>query len=238
MKATILVVDSHDLFPQAFEFFLADAGYDVVTAGDGAGAEEWLERRKVDVVLLDPLLPDVDGLILLRRIRRDMPDVPVIIVSMQSSVALKLGALRAGAWDYIDKLLGMATVKESIARALDPKTVTGLPGPVATKGVLEALMRRSEWALLLVRVEDQEFAQDTSDCLALAQARFAGQWRDDEFVLLLDPEQAVDEVARISKAGLPVSVGTACSSTVGDKKTLDAILAVAREKAIQDDYLG
>jgi DNA-binding NarL/FixJ family response regulator len=237
MKPTVLIVDSHDLVRQAFEFFLADAGYDVLAAGDGAGAEECLERRKVDVVLLDPLLPDVEGMTLLRGIRRDRPGVPVIIVSMQSAVALKLEALRAGAWDYVDKMLGPETVKESIERALDPTTVTGLPGPVATKEVLETLLSRGECAVLLVRLADEGLAQRTANCLALARARFAGQWTEDEFVLILDPEQAEDERARIRETGLPVSMGIACGATVGDKKTVDAILTAAREKANQDDYL-
>src|SRR5579875_3893367 len=110
--ATILVVDDEAAMVASMRFFLEKEGYRVLTATTGAAALDVAAREHPDLVILDVMLPDLDGLEVTRRLRRDTP-VPIIMVSARGEEIDKVVGLEVGADDYLAKPFGP---REFIAR--------------------------------------------------------------------------------------------------------------------------
>jgi DNA-binding NtrC family response regulator len=92
----------------------------------GASAEEALDllsNEKVDLVMLDVIMPDRDGLSLLKEIQNLYPDVPVIMVSASTSVRPVVEAIRAGAYDYVTKPFDVDDVRRLAERALESSSL-------------------------------------------------------------------------------------------------------------------
>ncbi len=80
-KKKILLVDDEPAFLELLKLRLEINGYDVTTALSGQEALEKMSSRKFDAALLDIIMPDPDGLEVLRRIRKDYPDFPVFMIT-------------------------------------------------------------------------------------------------------------------------------------------------------------
>jgi two-component system alkaline phosphatase synthesis response regulator PhoP len=99
---TILVVDDEPQIAEIAGDYLRHAGFDVITAGDGARALELVRARRADLVVLDLALPVVDGLDVAREIRRSS-DLPIIMLTARAQEDDRLRGLEIGADDYITK---------------------------------------------------------------------------------------------------------------------------------------
>jgi two-component system, NtrC family, response regulator AtoC len=99
----ILLVDDEPELRGTLKDSLAEAGYNVSTASDGAEGLDHLLRRVFDIVICDVRLPRVDGLTLLRRLRKDAPDTDVILMTAYGDVSDAVAALKEGAYDYLTK---------------------------------------------------------------------------------------------------------------------------------------
>jgi len=115
--ATILVVEDDQETRQAVVRELAARGYRVDEAADGATALARWEQRRPDLVLLDLGLPDVDGLQIVRRIRRDAT-TPIVILSGRYEEREKVEALERGADDYVTKPFGVDELNARLRVAL------------------------------------------------------------------------------------------------------------------------
>lgn len=104
MGCDVLLVEDDERIRQALGLALADEGYSVVEAGSGEEALRRLADADVDVVLLDLMLPGMDGLEVCRRLRAE-GDLPIIIVSARTDTADVVDGLEAGADDYVTKPL-------------------------------------------------------------------------------------------------------------------------------------
>lgn len=82
---------------------LREFGYTVSVAVDGFSAEEMLNNHTYDVILLDIMLPDVNGIDFCKQIRKDNEDVPILMLTAMDSVDSKVQGLQAGADDYLVK---------------------------------------------------------------------------------------------------------------------------------------
>ena len=98
----ILVVEDDAVYTKMLRFLLEANGYTVTTSDSSQRALEALEQNAYDLVLLDVVMPDMDGLDLCRRIRVTS-QVPIIFLSVRSNVTDKVLGLRAGADDYLAK---------------------------------------------------------------------------------------------------------------------------------------
>ena len=98
----ILVVDDEPSIRKIVEYALKDAGFQVLTAGRGDEALDILSRESVDLVVLDLMLPGVDGLEVCRRVRAER-NVPIIMLSARSEEVDKVLGLELGADDYVTK---------------------------------------------------------------------------------------------------------------------------------------
>lgn len=101
-KMNILLVDDEKLFVKGLSASLKKEGFKVFTAFDGREALKILESEKIDIVLLDIMLPEIDGITLLKRIRETM-DVPVIMLTAKDDYADMVLGLELGADDYVTK---------------------------------------------------------------------------------------------------------------------------------------
>ena len=93
--------------------YLDDGGYTVTEAADGAEALSKMRDGGIDLVLLDLMLPEVDGLEVCRRIRADHPGVPVIMLTARDDEASRVTGLEMGADDYVTKPF---SARELVAR--------------------------------------------------------------------------------------------------------------------------
>lgn len=98
----VLVVDDEKPISDIIKFNLTKEGYDVVIAADGQEALDMYNDENPDLVLLDQMLPEVDGIEVLRQIR-SKSDVPVIMVTAKDSEIDKVLGLEMGADDYVTK---------------------------------------------------------------------------------------------------------------------------------------
>ena len=108
----ILVVEDEAKIARFIELELTHEGYEVEKAADGRAAVETALAQDFDLILLDVLLPQLNGMEVLRRIRRES-DVPVIMLTARDAVMDKVAGLDAGADDYITKPFA---IEELLAR--------------------------------------------------------------------------------------------------------------------------
>jgi two-component system, OmpR family, KDP operon response regulator KdpE len=109
----ILVVDDEPPIRRLLRTGLGTQGYEIHEAENAAQAQSYLKREKPDLIVLDLGLPDQNGLDLLRQLREDGLDVPVVILSSRTDETGIVQALELGADDYVTKPFGM---RELIAR--------------------------------------------------------------------------------------------------------------------------
>lgn len=119
MQLTVLVVDDDKEITRSTGIFLKAEGYRVLEAYDGIQALDMLINETVHLVLLDIMMPKLDGISTLMKLR-DTKNIPVIIISAKSEDADKILGLTAGADDYVTKPFNpselMARVKSQLRR--------------------------------------------------------------------------------------------------------------------------
>jgi len=103
--ARILVVDDKESFRFMTKGYLTDAGYGVTCAGNAQEALRELAKIPYDLVISDLVMPEIDGLELLRRVRKLWPKLPFIMVTAHHSVESAVAAMEEGAEDYLLKPL-------------------------------------------------------------------------------------------------------------------------------------
>ncbi|WP_304113848.1 response regulator transcription factor [Mycolicibacterium bacteremicum] len=99
----VLVVDDEPVLAELVSMALRYEGWDIATAGDGAGAIELARDNPPDVVVLDVMLPDMSGLDVLRRLRELQPGLPLLLLTAKDSVEDRIAGLTAGGDDYVTK---------------------------------------------------------------------------------------------------------------------------------------
>ena len=99
----LLVVDDDPALRRSLERVLAQNGYDVAGAETAQQARAQLEAQAFAVVLLDLVLPDADGLALLRELKATQPETEVLVVTAHGSIESAVEAMRWGAYDYLTK---------------------------------------------------------------------------------------------------------------------------------------
>ena len=123
MNKKVLIVDDEQNILELLEYNLKKEGYDVLRAETGEAAVALLEKQRPDIVLLDQMLPGLDGLGVLKKIRAidALADVPVIMVTARAEEVDKIIGLELGADDYVTKPFSVrelcARVKAHIRRS-------------------------------------------------------------------------------------------------------------------------
>src|SRR5512140_3336372 len=117
MAKTILVVDDKDSVTRLLKDYLSEHDFRVVTAKDGREALFVARYEKPDLVLLDIMMPEMDGYEFMRHFRKDH-DTPVIMLTARLEETDKVAGLELGADDYVTKPFGMAELVARIRAVL------------------------------------------------------------------------------------------------------------------------
>lgn len=126
----VLIVEDENQVARLIELELSYEGYQVDIAKNGKEALEKVEKFKPDLIVLDWILPEIDGLEVTRRIRSDGNDVPVIVLTGKDTLSDKVVSLDSGADDYLTKPFATEELLARIRAVIRRK-------PQAVEGVLE-----------------------------------------------------------------------------------------------------
>ena len=132
MRRRILVVDDEPSIAALLEYNLQLAGYDVRCVSDGEAVFDALGPFRPDLIVLDRMLPRMDGLEVCRRLRREKNEVPVIMLTALHDVSDRIAGLAGGADDYMTKPF---SPQELIARIGAIFRRTGEPARTESEGV-------------------------------------------------------------------------------------------------------
>jgi len=152
-KIRVLIADDHDIVRMGIQALFVDAGDVEIAgeAGDGRDAVAAAERLRPDVILMDLLMPRMDGVEAIREIRERQPDTRIIILTGAHVDAMILAALRAGALSLVDKASARRELLEAVRLAARGEPwipaslahqLLGLGPHVAVEGAIECLTER------------------------------------------------------------------------------------------------
>jgi diguanylate cyclase (GGDEF)-like protein len=219
MPETILVVDDDPDIARFVEVNLRSAGYDVAVAGDGQEALDKAGELRPDLVLLDVMMPRIDGFEVAQRLRKNpqTANTSIIMLTAKALSADKVTGLQSGADDYIikpfDPIELLARVKGTLRRAKEMRNLsplTGLPGNIRIQEEIERQVREErEFAVLYADLDNFKAYNDQKgfvrgDRLIQSTARiiqdaviegagsegFIGHVGGDDFVAVIGPEVA------------------------------------------------
>jgi diguanylate cyclase (GGDEF)-like protein len=220
MPETILVVDDDPDIARFVEVNLRSAGYEVSVAGDGEEALERATEIRPDLVLLDVMMPRLDGFEVAQRLRKNpqTANTSIIMLTAKALSSDKVTGLQSGADDYIikpfDPIELLARVKGTLRRAKEMRNLsplTGLPGNIRIQEEIERQVREHRpFAVLYVDLDNFKTYNDKygfvrGDRLIQGTARmiqdavmgndpdgFVGHVGGDDFVAVVEPDVAED----------------------------------------------
>jgi two-component system KDP operon response regulator KdpE len=163
----VLIVDDEPAILRFLHVGLASQGYVVLEAENGQKALDAVRGKRIDIVVLDLGLPDIDGLEVIRRIRASGSAVPIIVLSSRSDEAAKVQALDFGADDYVTKPFGIEELLARIRAAQRHRLQQHGEKPIFRTGDLTVdLVRR----VVHVRGKEVKFSPREYDLLRLLVA--------------------------------------------------------------------
>ena len=125
MGTSIFIIEDEKAIREMIRFALQREGYDVIEAADARESTERLAETRPDLMIVDWMLPDINGIELIRRFRRDevLRDIPMIMLTVRGEEADKVKGLESGADDYMTKPVAIrelsARIKALLRRSRD-----------------------------------------------------------------------------------------------------------------------
>jgi serine phosphatase RsbU (regulator of sigma subunit) len=153
-RKTILVVDDTDAVRRTVQRLLVSLGFDARGAADGVAALEEVAHAVPDLVLCDLRMPRMDGLQLLEALHKTHPDLPVVVMSGAGLLEDAIGALKLGAWDYVEKpIIAPEVLAHALTRVLERATL--LAENRQQRADLEAMNRELRATLSLLSADEE-----------------------------------------------------------------------------------
>jgi two-component system nitrogen regulation response regulator GlnG len=131
---TILVADDDRAIRTVLTQALGRAGYDVRCTGNAASLWRWASEGEGELVITDVMMPDENGLDLLPRIKKIRPDLPILVMSAQSTLMTAIKATERGAYEYLPKPFDINELVNVVAAALETTKRGGDRGPQVNDG--------------------------------------------------------------------------------------------------------
>jgi DNA-binding NtrC family response regulator len=122
-KNRILAIDDEPSMTEWLKILLEHSGYEVKTALIGTRGEELFKTWKPDAVVTDMMLPDVDGIELVRKFKQIDPEAEILVVSGQGNIPRSVEAVKAGAFDFLEKPVDADRLIDKLEKALKHKTL-------------------------------------------------------------------------------------------------------------------
>ncbi len=123
-KIRVLVVDDESSLTDLLQMALKYEGWDVKTAAEGVKAVALAREFRPDAVVLDVMLPDIDGLQVLQRMRSDGSDVPILFLTAKDSLDDRIAGLTVGGDDYVTKPFSLEEVVARLRSLIRRSTLT------------------------------------------------------------------------------------------------------------------
>jgi diguanylate cyclase (GGDEF)-like protein len=217
-KGLLLIVEDDSDISTMLEVYFEAQGYDTVAVTRGEAALEICRRELPNLVILDILLPDIDGYEVCRRLRGNLrtSHIPIIFLTQKDERSDQVAGLELGADDYITKPFDLQLLMLRVEGALRragwlslTSPVTGLPSSKLIEEQLRRLIRRDGWAVLYVGVNHLDEFNDVygfvagDDVLRFAAmlisetvdkvgagSEFIGHVGGDDFIIVTTPDAA------------------------------------------------
>ena len=119
MRFKILVIDDESILRDSLEVALKTSGYEVLTARTGEEGLEQFRKENPDLILLDHWLPGINGDEVLRRIKEEEPEIPILIMTAQGSIEMAVNLMKMGAFDFLVKPFELDQVEDLIKKGLE-----------------------------------------------------------------------------------------------------------------------
>jgi two-component system KDP operon response regulator KdpE len=116
-KGKLLIIDDDGKLVEAVELYLSRAGYDIVTAADGLQGMQQMYSQRPDLIILDVMMPTMDGWETCRRIR-EISDIPVIMLTARGQESDRVMGLKLGADDYVAKPFSLKELEARVGAVL------------------------------------------------------------------------------------------------------------------------
>jgi DNA-binding NtrC family response regulator len=121
IKPNVLLVDDEKKFLDVLSQRLGTRGVDAETATSGEDALVKMKNRSFDVIILDVMMPGMGGIETLKRIRKENPEVQIIMLTGQGTIDKAVEAMKEGAIDFLEKPADINTLMDKISKARDRK---------------------------------------------------------------------------------------------------------------------
>jgi len=122
IKPTILIIDDEINMIESYKVLLEDK-YNILASNSGAEALKILKKEAVNLVLLDVLMPDMDGLEVLKKIK-EISGIEIIMITAVRTIRTAIQAMKMGAYDYISKPFDIDDLLATIKKALEKQSFT------------------------------------------------------------------------------------------------------------------
>jgi two-component system alkaline phosphatase synthesis response regulator PhoP len=129
-KFSILLVEDEENLQEALKLNLEMEGYEVTSAYDGAAAVQAVQKEFFNLIILDVMLPELDGITVLETIRLNHTDLPVLILSAKNSSADRVLGLKKGADDYLTKPFNLEELLLRVNKLIHKSERLGSKEPV------------------------------------------------------------------------------------------------------------
>jgi DNA-binding NtrC family response regulator len=123
MSAKVLLVDDEKEFLDVLGERMKLRGMEVKTTSSALTALDALEKESFDVIILDLMMPEMDGLEALKRIKKNRPELQVILLTGHGSIEKGVEAMRLGAMDFVEKPADLETLSAKIEKARARKMI-------------------------------------------------------------------------------------------------------------------
>src|SRR5471032_687155 len=122
-KKRVLAIDDEPAMTECLKILLEHSGFDVKTALIGTRGEEIFKTWHPDAVITDMMLPDVDGIDLVRKFKQLDPEAEVIVITGQGNIPRSVEAVKAGAFDFLEKPVDAERLLDKLEKAIKQKTL-------------------------------------------------------------------------------------------------------------------
>ncbi len=130
-KFSILLVEDEENLQEALKLNLEMEGYEITSAYDGAEALRAVQKEYFNLIILDVMLPELDGIVVCETIRLNNPDIPILILSAKNSSADRVLGLKKGADDYLTKPFNLEELLLRVNKLIQKSERLGVKQPLA-----------------------------------------------------------------------------------------------------------
>jgi len=165
-KISVLCIDDEEMIRFTVGDYLEDSGYTVLMAENGKTGLEIFREKKPDVILVDLMMPEVNGFEVVSAVKQESPQTPIIVISGTGVIHDVIEAIRRGAWDYLTKpIQSLAVLEHVVEKSLEKALL--IRENEAYKKLLEEKVRKRTLALEKINTQLREILWETVNALSV-----------------------------------------------------------------------